>query len=923
MNFRTTYILFGILIVEFGLFCLSWLFSIRPGEELYVMNDLRRANVKGKDITSVEIERRRPDTQKIVFQRDPETKKWKMTQPAASQIENDFAVDGLVNQIIDARKDEQATISSAGQSGLEPPAETVTLTGPEDKQYQFNVGDQTLGDQSNKLVYVSTGADPKRVLAVKRADIDSLFKKANEFRSRELLLPGALNAAGSTEAVDLRDAKGHELKLVKKAPRGEAKSDVKSDSDWRVEKPYTADADFDGEANPASGKITGVKELLNALSGINVAYNPDNKEDDFFADNVTDLARYGLEKGKPDYLRIEVTRKVGGGRDEGKERTVTEALLVGKPAEGKKDKYYARLEKENNIVLVSAKALEPVLKALDDPNGLRNRDLVNIEQPKIDALDIKSPDGSFKLRKSGFDAWKIYDDSGKPRTADRAEVTMLLNGLTVKRQVKDFPDPKTPEKDLGFTDKSPEVLIWSEGIKKEEPKKDDKDKKDEPKDKKDEAKKDEPKKEEARKDEPKDKKEEPKDKKEEPKKEEPKKEEPKEKEPALKDAQPTVTLIFGARVKDKEGKETKDVYVKRVVGKETTLLTIPDTVLDRVNAGKLAYLDRSLENFARDADVTRMVIVRPKDKEQVTYELEREKRDGKDVWTIKQPKELQGRSADPFKVNAIIGDLADLRAFKYVAEKGNPKELRNWGLDPARIQVTLTVRPAKKEEKKDEPKVEKKEEKKEEKKDEKKEEPKVETKDRVYLFGETAKDKDNLVYAKQGQHDMVFLVGPEKVRPLEGELLDLQVFKQLDPKKVTQVKLSWKPVDKKPVKLDLVRDEKEKTWSVNQKDLGEFMFDAGTLDRLLELLTVLKADKLLAIKGAAVGGYGLGANDRLLHMELTVEGEKEPLTFTIGKLQEKDKGYAATGGNLAGDVFLVPQDTFQKLIDGGVKYFGK
>jgi len=497
-------------------------------------------------------------------------------------------------------------------------------------------------------------------------------------------------------------------------------------------------------------------------------------------------------------------------------------------------------------------------------------------------VDIKSPDGSFKLRKFGFDAWKMYDDSGKLRATDRAEVITLLNGLTVRRQVKDFPDAKTPDKDLGFTDKSPELLVWAEGIQKE----DKKDKKDEPK--KDEAK--------------------------------DKKDEPKEQEPKLKDAQPTVTLIFGGKVKDKEGKETKDVYVKRVIGKETTLLTIPDTLLERISAGKLAYLDRSLENLARNADVTRIVIIRPRDKELVTYDLEKEKKDGKDVWTFKQPKEMQGRTADMFKINAIVGDLADLRAFKYVAEKGNPKDMRNWGLDPARIQVTLTVRQEKKEEKQDDKKDAKKDEKKDDKKEEKKDEPKFETKEWVYLFGDTT--KDNMVYAKQGQNDMVFLVGLEKVKPLEGDLLDLQVVK-FEPRKVKQVKLSWKPKDKKPVTLDLVRDDKEKTWAVNQKDLGDFMLDAATLEKLLDQLAGLKADKMLAIKGAAVGAYGLGANDRLLHIELAVEGEKEPVTFTIGKLQEKDKVYAATGGNLAGDVFTVPQDGFQKLIDGGVKYFGK
>jgi hypothetical protein len=361
------------------------------------------------------------------------------------------------------------------------------------------------------------------------------------------------------------------------------------------------------------------------------------------------------------------------------------------------------------------------------------------------------------------------------------------------------------------------------------------------------------------------------------------------------------------------------VNVKRIAGKDTTLFTIPVALLDRINAGKLAYLDRSLKNFPL-ADVSKLVIARPKDK--VTYEIEKDKKDGKDVWTIKQPKEFAGRPADTSKVQRILEDLSKLRAEKWVAEKGTPKELGTWGLDPARITVTVTVRkevPAKdekKEEKKDEPKDDKKEAKKEEKKEEKK----PDTEEWVYLFG--VANKEGAYYAKQGKEDLVFLVNDSNVKPLEGDLLDLQVF-NFDPKKLKQLKLSWKPVDKKPAVLDLIRDEKEKTWTVNQKDLADFTLDANVVELLVDRLARLKADKLLAVKAADNPALGLGPGERLLQIELTLDGEKEPLTLTIGKLLEKEKGYAATGGSLKGDALVVSQDTFQKLIDGGVKYFAQ
>src|SRR5262249_44765268 len=147
----------------------------------------------------------------------------------------------------------------------------------------------------------------------------------------------------------------------------------------------------------------GVRELLNALSGISVAYNPDKKIDDFVADNVVDMTPYGLETDKPATMSIEVKHKVGGGRDNPKEQTVTSTLLIGKPVDEKKEQYYARLAGEKNVVRVSAKALEVPLKALDNPNAYRNRDLANLELPKIDALEIKTADGSFRLRRATAD----------------------------------------------------------------------------------------------------------------------------------------------------------------------------------------------------------------------------------------------------------------------------------------------------------------------------------------------------------------------------------------------------------------------------------------------------------------------------------------------------------------------------------------
>jgi len=59
-----------------------------------------------------------------------------------------------------------------------------------------------------------------------------------------------------------------------------------------------------------------------------------------------------------------------------------------------------------------------------------------------------------------------------------------------------------------------------------------------------------------------------------------------------------------------------------------------------------------------------------------------------------------------------------------------------------------------------------------------------------------------------------------------------------------------------------------------------------------------------------------------LRIAITVEGEKTPLTLTIGDLSTKDKGYYAQSSTMPGDVFLLPQERFEKVL-AGPKYFSK
>src|SRR5262249_33809861 len=191
MNFRTTYVLFGVLISLLGLFLLTQL-KKRPGvETAYVLPSLHEDNVKSKDITAIEIDRRRPKEEKLVFVRTDQG--WRLDKPAVRA--DATVVDQLVDQILRAGKEENAVdlTSNLKQFGLEPPSAVITLKKGVDQKWTLSLGDESAGGKENALVYVTSSDAPKEVMAVRRTQIDSLFKSINELRARDLLSEGVLN----------------------------------------------------------------------------------------------------------------------------------------------------------------------------------------------------------------------------------------------------------------------------------------------------------------------------------------------------------------------------------------------------------------------------------------------------------------------------------------------------------------------------------------------------------------------------------------------------------------------------------------------------------------------------------------------------------------------------------------------------------
>jgi Domain of unknown function (DUF4340) len=835
MSFKTTYILFGILILLLVAFGVKQTLGTKPGEELYVMNDLRQAKVTADDIDTLEIDRARPKEEKLVFVLDRASKHWKMTQPFEARADSD-AVNGVIRNVINARKEERGKAdltSDLEKFGLQPPAEVIVLKQGGEHEWKLNVGKESVGGTANAFVYVTSSGQSKMPSAVKRSEIEGVFKDLNDFRSKDLLADsGDFGSATNVRSIKLHEAQHPPVALQKG-----------SDDRWRFETPSYGEASYEGDSSASSEtpkRINGVRDLVSDADNLRV-----DSSADFVANAVTDLAKYGLESNKPERLRIEIQRKkVGDQTTEETKEPVTRVLLVGKKADDKGEKLYARLDSEPNVVRVPAKNIDAIARVAENPSVLRNRDLTDIDQSKTDAIDIQSASGVIKLRKSEG-TWKLFE-GGKSQSADDPAIQDLLRAFTAKRQVESFPDP-AKETELGFDKPSAVVSLWVDGLKKEEEKNESKDAK--TNDKKEKEKED------AKKDAG--------------------------AEPKLRDAKPTVKLTFGK-------KDGNVVYLRREAGSDKALVAVPATLLGKVDQGRLAFLDRTLPSFSENADVAGLVLERGGQ----TYDIEKEKKDDKSagVWKLKQPKDLAGRAANAANVDRIVGELRGLRTDKLVSEKAAPAALEEYGLKSPSFKATVKVKD----------------------KDGKK------TEDWVYVVGKETPDKTGR-YAKESKSDFIFVVKPAVVETLGSELQDPTVF-HFEPSKVKTVKLTgWKQAASYTFTLE-AEQKSPKTWTV--KTPADFDLDSDQVQNFVADLANLRATRFVVRQGAAKPEYKLAPSDRALHVELTTEGEKAPLTLTIGALDAKEKGYYAQSSTLPGDVFLISQDAFEKVLSG-FKHFSK
>jgi Domain of unknown function (DUF4340) len=306
-----------------------------------------------------------------------------------------------------------------------------------------------------------------------------------------------------------------------------------------------------------------------------------------------------------------------------------------------------------------------------------------------------------------------------------------------------------------------------------------------------------------------------------------------------------------------------------------TRVAVPASVVEKAAEGRLAYLVKKLPEFGSVTDVSKLVLTRGKE----SYEIEKLKPDKEaESWKLKLPKELAGRTADPSKISNLLFELHSLQAEKLVAEKPAAGDLERYGLSTPQDKVTVTVTKDKKSD------------------------------DHTYLFGKETDDKTG-VYAKQGDRDLVFVVRKSTLEALHGDLLDPTVF-TFDAAKVRGLKLTgWQDVVGSPFTIDVDKPA-GKDWTV--KAPPSYPLDTAKVNTLVANLANLKALRFIMPQGPPKPEYKLEHKDGALEVMIAVEGEKEPITLTVGGPAGTDGLYARTN-KLPADVFVIAKAAFEQM----------
>lgn len=930
MNFRNTAFLFGLLLGMFWLFGLMLAYRKSPVDESLVLKTLGSdPNIVVNELILKKGAKGGPALTFVMTDTG-----W--MQKAGSQVIR--VDDNQVNKIItDCKRlskiEESDVILDPEKNGLAEPKLTVTLKGnlsvpklpekeddfgkePEkakgkEKEWTLKVGNTTA---SKDRVFVSSSDRPGRVLVVAKSSIESLeFKDENAFRAAQLFNFNELTVK----------------KLLLKEGKTELELKKSDDDTWRFVMPPWGHADFEGqpekqkEAPPQFPKketpppptTGGVKNLIAKIRALRV-----ESESDFIpATSEGKLSDYGLEPGK-ESMRIQVV-----GSDEKK----GEALLIGNKVP-EKDQYFAHMQDDMGIFIMTAKQLAGVREALQKPGELRSLSVTFADAKKIDMLKYTVRKEQVVLTHPEDKSWQLrLGDAKAESPANDQAVQDVIDAVETKRGIEKFYDADSDDKakkldaELGFDAAAAEMEIYVESQPRKEKDKDFHKKDDKAEEKKEEK----------------------------------------------KDTKPVTTLIFGKV--DGDNQTVKRVQRDGTVARFAVAKSLADKLVPADL--RLAFLDPVVPGGGTYAGVDGVILERGKEK----LEFVRGTGSKAGLWLFKQDGSDFQR-ADATKLDAYIRGFTELRAAKWVKKIDDKTDLSAYGLNPPVLSITfverkttpfmaagLTVsaglhafnmgglhvaygwigtRQA------------------------------VKTDNIVTKFGkESEQEKEKgASYALRSGTDLLFLVPTDLVNRLKtedfrdrGELLAMQpaldaaalamgpggilteapivsrVIHAFEPTKIKEFRVELhqfelrkfqftrqaqpgekapakeKDKDKKPAEPPSVRDQ---VW-LDQSGLIDFSLNSKKVNELAEAFSQLQAERIVTLVDGPKGEYKLDAKDAVLKIDATLESG-QVVTLTVGAKFAAQGAYFAHSSAMPKTVFLLPANWADRYLEGAA-YFGK
>jgi hypothetical protein len=464
MNFRLTAILVGVM-----LFVGLVLMLLPSGDDKATSTDLLAEELslaKPEQIDTVEIEREDGAKLKLVRQgKDRWEEEWDIQTASGKEPVKARADAPTVNELIGALLRAKPTTSNdltsnAAVHGLQPPSMKVILR-EGSRSSTINFGDVTIGG-NKAVVFVTTSARPSRPLAVSRSSIEPLFrgtggsgkavdlaKWADDFRVKSIFGVSPVAAGLDVTALSLSE-KGKTLAIKKEG------------GTWKFVDPANwGDVDQTGDQLAQPGTFTGVNPLLGAVTSLQATNAGD------FIDNPSpeDMqAKYGLNPGNPNAIRVELTNKDG-------EKTIA---FIGKkdggpapppgPGVAPTGKVWARVEGQPGVVRATGGDLAGLASVIANPDPMRDRTLLAVDKSRIDGLDIIVGGRTTQLRRAGaIPEWKLYGNpsAGDPQSAAPI-VNKLVDLLTERRTIKGFPAPNPAN--FAPNEVKAEIKVWSNGF---------------------------------------------------------------------------------------------------------------------------------------------------------------------------------------------------------------------------------------------------------------------------------------------------------------------------------------------------------------------------------------------------------------------------------------------------------------------------